>query len=174
MNDEAITVIDVALHQEKPVSESIQSNWISSEEAIHRSRLKNKSAFQRAIVELTNSHYFPKESLRRGEARNTQYSELAIAAILLLKTGKLEQLRELQQNSTPRSTSIVHVDRHNAISLAATAEADNNLITIDNQIDKLLSRFEELGEALGDRAASQIEAGFTRKVAQVVKKLTEI
>lgn len=174
MNDEPITVIDIEPTEPHRPTESIQqSNWVSAAEAIHRSRL-NKSAFQRAVTELTNLYYFPKQSLRRGEARNTQYSELAVAAIVLLKAGKLDRLRELQENSIPRSTSIVHVGQYNQVARAASVEASENLAAIDIQVNNLLNRFQQLGEALGDQAASQIEAAFTKKVAERIKKLTEV
>lgn len=173
MNDETIAVIDVEPEDGSKSIQSIQQNWISAQEALHQSRL-SKSAFQRALSELTKAYFFPIDSLRRGGARNTQYSQAAIRAISLLKRGKSSELEELRGKVTARSASIVHVEQHSQIARIASAEAGENLMTISSEIGNLMSKFERLGEALGDQAAGQIEAGFTRKVAQAIKKLTEV
>lgn len=174
MNDETLAVIDI---DSEDVSESIESiqNWVSTQEAFYQSKLKNKPAFQRAMKELTTLYYFPAEVISRGRARNTQYSDIAIRAISLARDGKLPELEELRHRvAAVRSTSITRIDRHNQIARSASAKADENLLEIDTGIGNLLSKFSRLGEALGDQAASEIEAGFTRKVAERLKKLTEV
>lgn len=67
---------------------SIHVEWMSSVEALHRLGLNNKSALQQAISKLTNIHLVPLEYLRRGEARKTEYSQLAVDLIETMKSDK--------------------------------------------------------------------------------------
>lgn len=175
MNNETLAVIDIEPESDWESTQSIQliPNWLSAQEAFHRSKLKNKPAFQRAMKELTILHHFPAECISRGKARNTQYSEMAIVAISLVSADNLDELEDLRQKVVARSTSIVHIDRHNQASRRASVQAEQNLTTIATETSNLLGKFAQWGEALGDEAASQIEAAFTKKIADCLKKLTE-
>lgn len=80
----------------RPSSESIQ--WIKAAEAIHQTRLLNKSAFQKAVTKLIGDHQIPISCLRRGEARNTEYSLLAVRLIKALKSGDVKTLEKLKSD----------------------------------------------------------------------------
>jgi hypothetical protein len=172
MKDETIAVIDVeaegSLDKYEPIHESIQQIWISAAEAHHQSRL-NKSAFQRAMSTLVNSHYFPIEILRRGEARNTQYSQIAIKAILLLESGNFDQLTTLLTEVTAKSgggSSIVCTTEHVAVARLAATKTAENLQAIDGQISSLIAKYREMGRSLGRRVVSEAREGFTEEVSK--------
>ncbi len=76
--------IHESIHRE---NESIHQ-WVSSAEAKHRLRVKNQAEFVRAIAQLTDDHHIPQSVLRRGRARNTEYSEFAIALVGALPNGE--------------------------------------------------------------------------------------
>ncbi|MEZ2231543.1 hypothetical protein [Microcoleus sp.] len=76
--------IHESIHRE---NESIHQ-WVSSAEAKHRLRVKNQAEFVRAIAQLTDDHHIPQSVLRRGRARNTEYSEFAIALVGALPNEK--------------------------------------------------------------------------------------
>ena len=64
----------------------------------------NKSGLQKAIAKLQDIYGIELKALRRGGARATQYSELALKACKLLNAGKLSELRKLVEAS-PIATS---------------------------------------------------------------------
>lgn len=80
---------DESIHKSIYVkNESIRVEWMSSVDALCRLGLNNKSALQQAISKLTNIHLVPRKYLRRGEARKTEYSQLAIDLIEAMKSDK--------------------------------------------------------------------------------------
>jgi hypothetical protein len=72
-----------------------RDRWISSGEAKHRLRM-DQSAFVRAISTLVDEHEIPQSKLRRGKARNTEYSEITISLIEALESGDDEALERLK------------------------------------------------------------------------------
>jgi hypothetical protein len=91
-------VIDVQAEEiDSPLSESIE-NWYSAAQVQQILQL-NKSGLQKAIAKLQDIYGIDLKTLRRGEARATQYSEFALKACKLLNTGKLSELRKLVENA---------------------------------------------------------------------------
>jgi hypothetical protein len=94
-------VIDVEVAEiDTPDPESISiEHWYSAAEVQSILDL-NKSGLQKAIAKLQDIYGIELKVLRRGEARATQYSELALKACKLLNAGKLSELRKLVE-ATP-------------------------------------------------------------------------
>jgi hypothetical protein len=95
---------DESIHESICVEDkSIHNEWMSSVEALHRLGLNNKSALQQAISKLTSIHLVPLKYLRRGEARKTEYSQLAVDLIEAMKSDKtaFEQLKANVLHSQP-------------------------------------------------------------------------
>ncbi|TAE54383.1 MAG: hypothetical protein EAZ88_09380 [Oscillatoriales cyanobacterium] len=110
---------------------SIQPSWVSSAEALHRTKLKNKSALQQAMSKLLNAHFVPVSLLRRGEARNTEYSQLAIDLIKAMRCPDKTEFERLKANILPAETAAV-------VSVVAPIkfkqDADNQLAIASSQI----------------------------------------
>ena len=77
------------------------------------------------------------QTLRRGAARATQYSELALKACKLLNAGKLSELRKLVE-ATP----------------AATSPAPSGALTISEYTPALDRRITQLGQNAASTSAS--------------------
>jgi hypothetical protein len=107
MEPETETVIDVEsepidnfLESKEPEDEEI---WYSAQQI--QSLLKlSKAGLQQSISKLQSIYGLDIATLRRGAARATQYSELALKACKLLNAGKLSELRKLVE-ATPIATS---------------------------------------------------------------------
>lgn len=107
MEPENPTVIDVEAEQiDSSKSESID-HWYTAAQVQGALNL-NKAALQKAITKLTNIYSIDLKYLRRGSARATEYSQMAMDAIELLNAGKFSELRRLVEKSpAPTSTSAV-------------------------------------------------------------------
>ncbi len=87
-------VIDVEVTEiDSSLPESIE-RWHSAAQVLRILDL-NKSGLQKAIAKLQDIYGIELKALRRGGARATQYSELALKACKLLNAGKLSELRKL-------------------------------------------------------------------------------
>jgi hypothetical protein len=90
-------------------AESIRFKWIPSAEAKHRLRM-DQSEFVRAISRLIDEYEIPQSELRRGKARNTEYSEIAISLVEALESGNEEAFDQLKADfSSDASTEEVSV-----------------------------------------------------------------
>lgn len=96
-------VIDVEVTEiDSFLRESIE-RWYSAAQ-VQRILNLNKSGLQKAIAKLQDIYGIELKALRRGGARATQYSELALKACKLLNAGKLSELRKLVE-ATPTAPS---------------------------------------------------------------------
>ena len=169
-------VIDVQAEEiDSSLPESIE-HWYSAAQVQQILQL-NKSGLQKAIAKLQDIYGIDLKILRRGEARATQYSELALKACKLLNAGKLSELRKLIEaapttSSATTSTAIVFVEQHHQIALNAGNVADSNLTQIASFKSGLLSNYRELGRALGKQAA-EVRLGFTEEVKAGLANLQE-
>lgn len=175
------TVIDVEAEQVDPIdsadSESIDESWYSTAQ-IQRILNLNKAGLQKAIAKLTSIYAIDIKILRRGGARATEYSQIALDAIELMKAGKFAKLRNLVEVTpiTPAietSTAIVFLDRHREIAQTSTSVADSNLTQIAAFKSGLLNNYRELGRALGKQAAAEVRLGFTEEVKTALENLQE-
>ena len=191
-------IIDVDVHGEDwepPVgSESIHESihgsgesiqWFPAAKAKYLSGSSNQSLFQRSIKELEKAHSIPLPSLRRGTARNTEYSGTAIALVKLLnsiKPSDREKFEELKQSlvcpppTVGTGTAIVlrSIDRNVELAQQSSSAADQNLTVISGQISALMDKYRRLGESLGEQAGAKIEEGFTTGVSRSLQKISEV
>jgi len=103
MELEAQTVIDV---EAQPIDSSFpESNeqWYSAQQMMNLLRL-SKTDLQKSISKLQSIYGLNLATLRRGAARATEYSQLALDACKLLNAGKLSELRKLVE-ATPTAPS---------------------------------------------------------------------
>ena len=179
MELESETVIDVEVTEidsTEPESIAIE-RWYSAAQ-VQRILNLNKSGLQKAIAKLTSIYEIDIKNLRRGGARATEYSQIALDAIELLNAQKFTELRILVEktpaaSSVTASTAIVFLDQHNQIATTAASVADSNLSQIASFKSGLLNNYRELGRALGKQAAAEVRMGFTEEVAAGLKNLQE-
>jgi hypothetical protein len=177
MEPENQTVIDIECEPIDTSESEPEETWYSAQQMMSLLRL-SKADLQKSISKLQNIYGLNLATLRRGAARATEYSQLALDAAKLLNAGKLTQLRQLVEKapaatSPTASTAIVFVDQHNAIAQTAATVADSNLTQIASFKSGLLNNYRELGRALGKQAAAEVQLGFTEEVAAGLKKLQE-
>ena len=94
MEPETLEAIEV--HATEIYSRSAESipEWYSASQVQNALNL-NKTALQKAVAKLQNIYGIDLAALRRGSARATEYSQLALEAIELLNAKKLSELRKL-------------------------------------------------------------------------------
>jgi hypothetical protein len=107
MEPETLAVIDVEAEPidnfAEPEELEETEQWYSALEIQGLLRL-SKAGLQQSISKLQSIYGLDIATLRRGAARATQYSELALKACKLLNAGKLSELRKLVE-ATPIATS---------------------------------------------------------------------
>lgn len=103
---ESLAIIDVEAKPFEPIDnfepESTEK-WYSAVQIQGLVRL-SKAGLQQSISKLVSIYGLDIQTLRRGAARATQYSELALKACKLLNAGKLSELRKLVE-ATPAAPS---------------------------------------------------------------------
>ena len=178
MTTENLAVIDVEVEAIDTSEPEIDETWYTAQQMMNLLRL-SKADLQKSISKLQSIYGLNLASLRRGAARATEYSELALKACKLLNAGKLSELRKLVE-STPTattspatSTAIVFLDQHNQIATTAATVADSNLAQIASFKSGLLNNYRELGRALGKQAAAEVRLGFTEEVKAGLADLQE-
>ncbi len=180
MEPESLDVIDVESEQIDFIeSESIEF-WYSASQ-VQRLLDLNKAALQKAIAKLTSIYAIDLKILRRGGARATEYSQIALDAIKLLDSQKFTELRKLVEKMpvaapTPASSAIVlqSIDRHAEVARQSSSVANQNLVKISGQIASLMGNYRQLGETLGEEAGAYFEEGFTSGVSRSIKKISEV
>ena len=94
MTTENETVIDIDCEPIDTPEPEPDENWYTAQQMMSLLRL-SKAHLQKSISKLQSIYGLNLASLRRGAARATEYSQLALDAAKLLNTGKLTQLRQL-------------------------------------------------------------------------------
>lgn len=144
------TVIDVEAEEiDTPERESIAiEQWYSAAQ-VQRILDLNKSGLQKAIAKLTSIYEIDIKNLRRGGARATEYSQIALDAIELLNAGKFAELRSLVE-TTP----------------AATSPSPAGALTIAEYTPALDQRISQLGQNAASNSAS-----LNQNVMQVLQRI---
>jgi hypothetical protein len=165
MNAEDAEIIDVKCEQAgedcEPIREPIHKSnrdgsesihWVTAGDARHKTRL-DKTPFQRAMTTLIHEYQIPITYLRRGEARNTQYSSVAIDLIKALKSRDMEAFEELRRKLVPQPVCSLSGEKH-AIALTSKVEglAQKNSIEADSLAAQVR---ESLARIVQERQASQ-------------------
>jgi hypothetical protein len=136
MEPENLAVIDV---ESEPIDSTEPENdeiWYSAVQIQGLLKL-SKAGLQQSISKLQSIYGLDIQTLRRGAARATQYSELALKACKLLNAGKLSELRKLVE-ATP----------------AATSPAPSGALTISEYTPALDRRITQLGQNAASTSAS--------------------
>ena len=94
MELESLTVIDIEVEPIDTSESEPDENWYTAQQMMSLLRL-SKADLQKSISKLQSIYGLNLASLRRGAARATEYSQLALDAAKLLNAGKLTQLRKL-------------------------------------------------------------------------------
>jgi len=94
MEPESLTVIDIEPEPIDTSESEPDENWYTAQQMMSLLRL-SKADLQKSISKLQSIYGLNLASLRRGAARATEYSQLALNAVKLLNAGKLTQLRKL-------------------------------------------------------------------------------
>ena len=102
MNLENQIVIDVEVEQIDTQSRESIERWYSTAQ-VQRILGLNKSALQKAIAKLQGIYGIDIKTLRRGGARATEYSQIALDAIELLNAQKFTELRHLVEKTPATS-----------------------------------------------------------------------
>ena len=177
MTTENETVIDVEVEAIDTTEPEPEETWYTAQQMMSLLRL-SKADLQKSIQKLQSIYGLNLATLRRGAARATEYSQLALDACRLLNAGKLTQLRQLVETaptatSPTTSTAIVFLDQHQQIAQTAASVADTNLTEIASFKSGLLNNYRELGRALGKQAAAEVRLGFTEEVKAALSDLQE-
>ena len=179
MNLENQAVIDVEVTKiDSSLPESIE-RWYSAAQVQHILNL-NKSGLQKAIAKLTSIYEIDIKNLRRGGARATEYSQIALDAIKLLNAGKFAELRSLV-DKVPTATS---PSQAGALTIAEYTPALDRRITQLNQnansasvalnqnVMQLLAQIATENQAAGQRDAdldnAEINAAQNRGAARAL------
>ena len=81
-----VEIIESTRDESESIRESIRDEWVGATAAVKLSGL-TKSSFQRAISHLLAARGCRVDSIRRGDAKNTRYSGLAIELVKAHKSG---------------------------------------------------------------------------------------
>jgi|SRR6476620_291127 len=136
MEPENLAVIDV---ESEPIDSTEPENdeiWYSAVQIQGLLKL-SKAGLQQSICKLQSIYGLDIQTLRRGAARATQYSELALKACKLLNAGKLSELRKLVEAKP-----------------AATSPAPSGALTISEYTPALDRRITQLGQNAASTSAS--------------------
>lgn len=136
MNLENQVVIDVEVEQIDTQSRESIERWYSTAQ-VQRILGLNKSALQKAIAKLQGIYGIDIKTLRRGGARATEYSQIALDAIELLNAQKFSELRHLVEK-TP----------------AASRASQPGTLTIAEYTPALDRRIAELNQSATSNSAS--------------------
>lgn len=109
----------------------------------------NKSGLQKAITKLTSIYEIDIKNLRRGGARATEYSQIALDAIELLNAQKFNELRNLVE-AVP----------------VATSPSQAGILTIAEYTPALDQRITQLGQNAASNSAS-----LNQSVMQVLQQI---
>src|SRR4028118_205233 len=150
MELEAQTVIDV---EAQPIDSSFpESNeqWYSAQQMMSLLRL-SKADLQKSISKLQSIYGLNLATLRRGAARATEYSQLALDATKLLNAGKRGELRKL-------------VEAAPTVSSPAQSES----LTISEYTPALDRRISQLGQS-----AASTSASLNQSVRQLLEQIAK-
>lgn len=172
--------VDIESTQDSIQNSSESIRWIPAAKAKYLCHL-NQSSFRRGIEELHEIHHIPWDKLRRGKAKNTEYSREAIDLLKILDSQKdritFNSLKQaLVSPAAANSEAIVlrAIDQHTEIARHSFSAANQNLAKISGQIANLMGNYERLGEALGEQAGAKFEEGFTNGVSRSIQKISEV
>ncbi len=115
-----------------------ERTWFPAAEAKHRSGL-DQSAFVRMIADLKEVHKIPVQVLRRGQARNTEYSRICINLLRALDSGDTEAFDRMKQDLIPVEAS------------SALVVSSGHTLSLDRKIEQLHQNHSSTSTVLASR-----------------------
>lgn len=177
MEAESIEIIDAidveSLSSDLRQIESIQSKWFKSAEVQHRCRFE-KTALQQAITKLTDKYNVPLALLRRGAARNTEYSAIAMDLLKALQSGDELEIRKILANATRSesgSGALVIANKNIQVAQQQNLAADENFKFAKVNLANAMANFRELGRSYGKKSVNEFKVGFGEEVEAGFKDL---
>jgi len=146
-----IEIVDESTRVEvESIRESIRDEWIGATVAYKLADL-TKSSFQRAVSHLLGVRGCPIAAIRRGDAKNTRYSRLAIELIKAHKSGNETQLQRLLEfaakpASSSQSSGLAVVDHVSALEFKIANLQQTTLINSQNNADRIRSKVTEIAQ----------------------------
>jgi hypothetical protein len=143
-------VIETESTRDKTASirESIRDEWVGAVMAYKLTSL-TKSSFQRAISHLLGVRGCRVDLIRRGDAKNTRYSQLAIELIKAHKSGDevlLQRLLEFAAKpiSPSQSSSLAVVDRVATLEQKIANLQQTNVASSELNADRIRQKLAEI------------------------------
>ena len=174
-----VEIVDESNRDEaKSIRDSIRDEWVAASAAYKLASL-TKSSFQRAISHLLGVRGCRVDSIRRGDAKNTRYSGLAIELIKAHKSGneaRFQRLLEFAAKPLTNQSSVLAVVDHVAtldgkIANLRQTTATSSQLNDDRIREKLIAiargnqTAQHRNKALND---AELEAAENRGVAQAL------
>ena len=179
MNLENQVVIDVEVEQIDTQSRESIERWYSTAQ-VQRILGLNKSALQKAIAKLQGIYGIDIKTLRRGGARATEYSQIALDAIELLNAQKFTELRHLVEKtpaasraSQPGTLTIAEytpaLDRRIAeLNQSATSNSDSLNQNVRQLLEQIASENKAAQQRDSDLDTAEINAAQNRGAARAL------
>jgi hypothetical protein len=179
MEPETLPAIDVDCEQIDTSEQESEENWYSAQQMMSLLRL-SKADLQKSISKLQSIYGLNLATLRRGAARATEYSQLALDAAKLLNAGKLSELRKLVEaaptatSATPAGTLTISeytpaLDRRIA---ELNQTANSNSSSLNQSVMQVLAQIAAENQAAQQRDAdlrqARINAARNRGAAQAL------
>lgn len=179
MELENLAVIDVEsepIDNSEPEDEEI---WYSAVQIQGLLKL-SKAGLQQSISKLVSIYGLDRETLRRGAARATQYSELALKACKLLNAGKLSELRKLVEAapaaSSPSIAGVLTIPEYIPVLDRRITQLNQNAnsasASLNQNVQQLLAQIASENQAAGQRDAdldnAEINAAQNRGAARAL------
>jgi hypothetical protein len=130
------------------IRESVRDEWMGATAAYKLANL-TKSSFQRAISHLLGVRGCPIGAVRRGDAKNTRYSRLAIELIKAHKSGDETQLQRLLEfaakpASSSQSSGLVVVDHVSTLESKIANLQQTTTASSHSNADRIRSKLAEI------------------------------
>jgi hypothetical protein len=178
MEPESLAVIDV---ESEPIDSTEPENdeiWYSAVQIQGLLKL-SKAGLQQSISKLVSIYGLDIQTLRRGAARATQYSELALKACKLLNAGKLSELRKLVEatpTTSPAPSGALTISEYTPALDRRIAElnqtATSNSVSLNQNVMQLLAQIATENQAAQQRDAdldnAEINAAQNRGAARAL------
>ncbi|MEG4294621.1 hypothetical protein Q5692_38325 [Microcoleus sp. C2C3] len=178
MEPESLAVIDVEV---EPIDNPEPENdeiWYSAVQIQGLLRV-SKAGLQQSISKLVSIYGLDIQTLRRGAARATQYSELALKACKLLNAGKLSELRKLVEatpTTSPAPSGALTISEYTPALDRRIAElnqtATSNSVSLNQNVMQLLAQIATENKAAQQRDSdldtAEINAAQNRGAARAL------
>jgi hypothetical protein len=176
---QTLAVIDVEVKPIDNPEPEDEETWYSAVQIQGLLKL-SKAGLQQSISKLQSIYGLDIATLRRGAARATQYSELALKACKLLNAGKLSELRKLVEAtpaaSSPAQSGSLTITEYTPALDRRIAELNQNATStsasLNQNVMQLLAQIATENQAAGQRDAdldnAEINAAQNRGAARAL------